>query len=144
MRAAFHCTIGPKILSHRRGAALHRSAHPIWTLIVSLRRTHNPLLCLTLFLLLRRRPRQLSENNSKPPLKRGGDLKILIYIETSSKRAIRALEIKFPRSPPLDNIEHILTRNQTRSEVSIKVKLEITALLRIGASTLRLATPRSS
>ena len=56
-------------------------------------------------------------------------------------RAIRALGIESPRSPSLDNIEHILTRGQTRSEVSIKAGLEITALLRIGASTLRLAAP---
>ena len=59
-------------------------------------------------------------------------------------RAIRVLGIESPRSPSLDNIKHILTRGQTRLEVSIKVKLEPTALLGIGALTLRLAAPRSS
>ena len=35
---------------------------------------------------------------------------ILAISKRSLERAIRALEIEFPRSPPLDNIKYILTR----------------------------------
>ena len=42
VRVAFHCIIGPKIMSYGRGAALHRSAHPIWTHMIPLRCTYGP------------------------------------------------------------------------------------------------------